>query len=157
MENAIIIKEDKGKTSVITYSDDYAEKIYIFLSENKFHTVEKNPTDKYQKLLTKTLQQCDHIINKKLINHLLWRKPQPPTLKAQLKLHRPGNPIRPVINNMNAPSCKISKHLANILNGYLNLNHLYNVKNSTSLAEDLTKFKIDKNCKMLTHDVSTYQ
>jgi len=54
---------------------------------------------------------------------------------------------------MNAASYKISKHLANILNGYLNLNHHYNVKNSTSLAEDLTKFKIDENCKMLTHDI----
>jgi hypothetical protein len=54
---------------------------------------------------------------------------------------------------MNAPSYKISKHLANIFNKYLNLNHHYNVKNSTSLAEDLTKLKIDENCKMLIYDI----
>jgi len=43
MENAIIIKTDKGKTSVIIYSDDYAKKIYTFLSDNKFRMFKKIP------------------------------------------------------------------------------------------------------------------
>jgi len=30
----------------------------------------------------------------------MQKKPQPPTLKAQLKLQKPGNPIRPIINNI---------------------------------------------------------
>ena len=47
------------------------------------------------------------------------KKPQPPILKAQLKLQKPGNPIRPVVNNMSARSYKISKHINNKLNEYL--------------------------------------
>jgi len=59
------VKADKGKTSVILYSDDYTEKVYTFLNDNNFQTIQTNPTDIFQKLLTKTLQQCNLIINKK--------------------------------------------------------------------------------------------
>jgi hypothetical protein len=109
--NAILIKADKGKTSVILYSGDYTEKVHTFLMDNNFQTLQNNPTDKFQKLLTKTLQQCDLIISKKQIKYLTQKKPQPPTLNAQIKTHKPGNPIRPVINNIYAPSYKIYKHL----------------------------------------------
>ena len=64
-----------------------------------------------------------------------------------------GDPIRPEVNNMNAPSYKIAKHINNKLNAYLCLNNYYNVKNSISLAEDLTKLKINENYKMMTHDI----
>ena len=83
----------------------------------------------------------------------MQKKPQPPTLKAQLKLHKPGNPIRPVVNNMSAPSYKIAKHINNKLSAYLCLNNYYTVKNSISLAEDLTKLKINENYKMMTYDI----
>jgi hypothetical protein len=82
----------------------------------------------------------------------MQKKPQPPTLKARLKLHKPGNPIRPVINNMNTPSYKIAKHLIDILNRHLNLNNHYNIKNSISLADDLTKLKINENHKIMTYN-----
>ena len=101
----------------------------------------------------KTLQQCNLIINNKQMKHLMQKKPQPPTLKAQLKLHNPGNPIRPVANNMNAPSYKNCQTRKQKTNAYLCLNNYYNVKNSISLAEDLTKLKINENYKMMTHDI----
>jgi len=36
-------------------------------------------------------------------------KTVPPKLKAQLKLHKTGNPIRPVISNKTAPAYKLTK------------------------------------------------
>ena len=75
------------------YSDDYSKKVHNFLTENKFQTLQKNPTDKYQKLLLKTLQQLNLIINKKQIKHLTQKKPQSLTLKAQIKLHEHDNQI----------------------------------------------------------------
>jgi hypothetical protein len=151
-ENAIIVKADKGKTSVILYSDDYTEKVHTFLNDN-FQTIQTNPTDIFQKLLNKKLQQCNLIVNKNQIKYLLQKKPQVPTLKAQIKMHKPGNPIRPAINNMNAPAYEISKYLANKLNEYLNPEHQFTTKNSINLAEDLTKLKINGNYRMLTYDI----
>ena len=96
----MIAKADKGKTIVIIHTQDYTNKVYIFLTENNFSTIPGDPTKKDQALILKTLQQCDHIINKNQIKHLIQKNPTPPTLNALLKLHKPGIPIRPIINNI---------------------------------------------------------
>jgi len=83
----------------------------------------------------------------------MQKKPQPPILKAQIKLHKPGNPIRPVINNINAPTYKIAKHLIEIINRHIHLSNQYNVKNSTTLAHDLTKLKTNENHRIMTYDI----
>ena len=51
------IQVDKGKTIVIINSDEYSKKVHTFLTNNNFHSLQKDPTDKYQKLIQKTLQQ----------------------------------------------------------------------------------------------------
>jgi hypothetical protein len=72
---------------------------------------------------------------------LVQKNPSHPTLKAQLKLHKPDIPIRPVINNMKAPTHKISKHLLSMLSKHLTFNNHYNVVNATKLANELTNLK----------------
>jgi len=139
-ENAMVAKADKGKMCVIMYTDEYNKKVHNFLNENNFQKPQKDPMDKHQKLITKTLQHSDLIINKKQKKYFTQKKPQPPDLRAQIKLHKPGQPIRPVVNNRNAPAYKISKLLVNKLNN-LNLRNHYIVKDSTALANDLTKLK----------------
>ena len=64
-------------------------------------------------------QTTDKILNTK--------KPSPHSLKAQIT--QTDVPIRPVINNRSAPSYKLAKHLAKILNQYATLNNHYNVVN----------------------------
>ena len=97
------------------------QKGQTFLKDNNFHLIQKDPTIKYQNLIQKTLQQCILLVNKKKITHLIQKKPLPPTLKAQLKLHKPDIPIRPVINNMNVPTYKVAKHIVKLLNRHLTL------------------------------------
>ena len=152
-ETAMVAKADKGKTCVIIYTDEYNKKGHNFLNENNFQKLQKDPTDKYQKLITKTLLHSDLVIDKKQKQYLTQKKPQPTNLRAQIKLHKPGQPIRPVVNNMNAPAYKISKLLVNRLNNLLNLRNHYNVKDSTALANDLTKIKLDENHRMITIDI----
>ena len=64
-ENAMVAKADKGKMCVIMYTDEYNKKVHNFLNENNFQKLQKDPTDKHQKLITKTLQNSDLIVNKK--------------------------------------------------------------------------------------------
>jgi hypothetical protein len=45
--NPIMVPADKGKTTVTTYSDDYSNKVHVFLPENNFQTLQKTPNDKY--------------------------------------------------------------------------------------------------------------
>jgi len=124
--------------------------VLTFLTTNNFLTLPRDPTDRYQKLIHKTMQACNLIINKQQIKYLTQKKPSPPILKAQLKLHKTDIPIRHIINNRSAPSYKLAKHLTKILNQYITLNNHYNVINSTNLANDLTEIKVHENHKMIT-------
>jgi len=84
----MVAKADEGKTcvimysDVIIYSDEYNKKVHKFLKENSFPKLQKDPTDKYQKLTTKTLQHSDLIVNNKQKKYLIQKKPQPPDLRA---------------------------------------------------------------------------
>lgn len=53
--NAMIAQTDKGKTTVIIYKDEYAEKIHTFLADNEIHTLQKNPIKKDQKRIQENL------------------------------------------------------------------------------------------------------
>jgi hypothetical protein len=101
-DKAMTVRADKG--------NEYTKKVQNFLTENNFHTLQNDPTNRDHKLLQKILQQCNLVIDKKQIKFLKQKNPQPPTLKAQIKLHKPGNSIRPVIN-IRAQSYKTAKHL----------------------------------------------
>jgi len=111
----MITQADKGRTLVIIYREDYHNKLHTFLTNNNFQTIPKNPTNIYHKQITQTIIQCNLIFHKEQYKYLTVRNPNPPTFKAQIKLHKDGNPIRPVINNILAPAYKAAKKLNKIL------------------------------------------
>jgi hypothetical protein len=150
---AIIVQADKGKMAVIINSAEYCKKKHTFLVAKKFLLLSKDPTDKYKKFIQKALQQCNLIIDKRKKKFLVEKKPPRPTLKVQLKLHKPDISIRPVISNMKAPTYKISKDLVRMLSKHITFNNHYNVFNSTSLANDLTKLKMNGNHTLITYDI----
>jgi hypothetical protein len=113
--NAMVAQADKGKTIIIIDVNEYSGKIHKFLSENNFQTLLKDPTEKYQKSLHRTMLRSNLILNKQKLKQLLQKKPSSSKLNAQLKLHKPDIPIRPIINNLKASSYKLAKYLAAIL------------------------------------------
>jgi hypothetical protein len=89
-------------------------KYKAFLTTTISKSFQKTPQINTKKSIIQALQHCNLIV-KEQVKHLIQKKPQPPSLKAQIKIHKPDNPIRPVINNINAPAYKISKFLVNKL------------------------------------------
>jgi len=55
-ENAMITLADKSKATVIIYKHDYAKNVHTFLTDNDFHTLPDNPTNKDQTRIQKTMQ-----------------------------------------------------------------------------------------------------
>jgi len=88
------------------------------------------------------------------MRHLIQKKPLPPSVNAQIEINNPNNPIKPVVNKRNSPSNKIAKFLVNKLHEHLNLKYQHNVKDSISLANELTKLKRDENHRMITFDIT---
>jgi hypothetical protein len=80
-ENAILVQADKGKTIVVVKTDSYVEKVQAFPVVTHFPNLPEDPTEKYQKLIQKTLQQYNKTIDKQKI--LKPKETFTPTLKAQ--------------------------------------------------------------------------
>ena len=112
--NLTITKADKSKVIVIINKNNLEEKVDNFIQENHIKQINKDPTDKYQKQIQQTIQKCDLLIDKQRQKHLMNIKPTAPKLNIYIKTHKENQPIRPVINNTQAPSYKIAKHLNKI-------------------------------------------
>ena len=69
-------------------------------------------------------------------------KPTAPKFNIYIKTHKENQPIKPVINNTQAPSYKIAKHLNKKLSHLICLPHTYNTKNSQEVAEQLKNIQI---------------
>ena len=114
----------------------------------------KTPTGKFKKILTKHSNNVTVSLTTAIYSTYYRRTPQAPTIKAQYKIHKPCDRIRPVINNMNDTAYKIFKHVVNEQNKYLNLDHQITTKNSINLEEFLTKLKLNSNYRMSIYDIN---
>jgi hypothetical protein len=47
-DNTIIVKADKRKTIVIINAEEYSKTVHMFITDNNFHMIQKDPTTKYQ-------------------------------------------------------------------------------------------------------------
>ena len=93
--------------------------------ERTINTIQYN---KYQKQILKAIQQCKLLINKKSHKYLTNIQPKAPKLNAYVKTHKESMPIRPVVNNTQAPSHRIAKFINTKLQNLELLPNTYNIK-----------------------------
>jgi hypothetical protein len=141
----MLIQDDKSSTTVIyiksiTLTKSTISSLKITSSHSK-----KNPINKDCQNIQEILQHNNLIFSKRQIKYLLHTNPPPPTLNAQLRLHKPNIPIWPVVNNKKAPTYNTAKKLNDILKQCLYLDNRYNTINSTSLAKDILKLTMNDN------------
>jgi hypothetical protein len=151
--NLTVTKADKNKAMVIINKDALEQKIQTFIQENQITCLKKDPTEIYQKQLQQALLKCNTLIEKNKHRYLINIKPRAPSLNAHIKTHKEGQPIRPVINNTQAPSYKIAKFLNKKLQNLTNLPNSFIAKNSQEVAHDLRNIQIRDNNRLLSLDI----
>jgi hypothetical protein len=151
--NLIITKADKCKAMVIINENTLNHKIDDFIKENNITKLNKDPTQIYQKQIQQTIQKCNILIDKHKQKFLISIKPTAPKLNIHIKTHKENEPIRPVINNTQAPTYKIAKYFNQKLNNLLNLPNTYITCNTKDIADDLTTIQINENAKIVTLDI----
>jgi thermostable 8-oxoguanine DNA glycosylase len=82
-----------------------------FIQENQITPLNKVPTNLFQKQIQQALQKCSTLVEKNKHKYLMNIKPAAPRLNAYIKTHKQDEPIRPVVNNIQAPSYKSAKFL----------------------------------------------
>ena len=70
-----------------------------------------------------------------------------------MKTQKENEPIRPVIDNTQAPSYEIAKFLNNKIKAYINLPNTYITTNSGKIAQEFHKLHITEKHRILTLDI----
>jgi hypothetical protein len=150
---AITVKADKGNTIVITYINDYHNKIKDFIVTNKFTNSTKDPTNNFQKQIRHTVNNCTAVIPKDKKWPYTNLNPTAPTIRGLPKIHKDNIPIRPVINWKQAPAYKLAKLLTHLIQTHIPLLNTFNVKNSVHLINDLNKIQYQQGIQLVSFDI----
>jgi hypothetical protein len=134
---AMVSKADKGNSIVILYQNDYNQMIEEFISNNNFTITETYITKNLQRLVRKTVNDCQELKHKNDRWKYVNLNPMAPSLKGLIKLHKENAPIRPVVNWRYAPGYGLAKMLTRTITSHIPLAYTYNIKDTIQLMNDL--------------------
>jgi hypothetical protein len=78
----------------------------------------------YHRTIKNVVNKCNILIPKDKKWQTNIQNPKPPQIKAFIKLHKIGNPIRPIVNYQNAPIYKLAKFYTTIATGRTLCSHV---------------------------------
>jgi hypothetical protein len=151
--NLTTVRADKAKAIVIINKEDLRIKVNNFIRDNNIHPLSKDPTEYFQKQIQQAIQKCNLLIDKHAHKYYLNIKPAAPQLNVYLKTHKENQPIRPIINNTQAPAYNIAKHMNRRLKNLINLPYTYSALNSQEVAEELTSLVLNEHMRIITMDI----
>ena len=79
-------------------------------------------------MIQQAIKRNTLIIERQQHKYLTNIKPAPPKLNIHIKTNKQNLPIRPVINNTQAPAYKLAKHMNKKLRQLLNLPNTYTIR-----------------------------
>ena len=125
------------------------------LSDSKtYEKLTKDPTKKYKKELMNVISRLrdESKITQQQNDHLRSSGEVIPRLYATPKIHKAGNPLRPIVDYTGSIGYSISRALADILGPMVGTT-VHHVNNSFDLAEDLNSVMIEEDEQFTSHDV----
>jgi len=106
---AMIARADKGNSIVILPTHQYETKIQDFILNNNFRTTTTDPTNTFHSHIRQTINESRSLITRDTRWEYINMNPSAPSIKGLIKLHKPDQPIRPVMNWKNAPAYRLAK------------------------------------------------
>jgi hypothetical protein len=152
-EDLILQKADKGNSMVILDRVDYISKCIDFISLAKISVLTKDPTSKFQNSVKSAISSSNTLFGRKEMYRLCPPNPIPPRLYGLIKIHKPGNPIRPVVSGIGSPSHKLAHHLNKLVTQYSSFKPKYGIKNSLDLISKIKDVKVPLKARLISVDI----
>ncbi len=112
-QDIVIKRADKGGAVVVWRKDLYITEAERQLNDRTFYeSIQHDLTEKHHKEVSKTVKSF--IESEDLpstASHLIQSNPRTPRFYLLPKIHKPGNPGRPIVSACNCPTEQISKYL----------------------------------------------
>ncbi|XP_052806817.1 uncharacterized protein LOC128236035 [Mya arenaria] len=150
-----ILPADKGKSTVVLDTTDYEGKVRVMLGDERTYVkLDKDPTSNYKRKLVSILTgfKKDDKITEGQYRHLYPTAEQVPRMYCTPKIHKEGNPLRPIVDYTGSIGYNSSRLLADVLGPLVGLSE-YHVKNSKHLSDSLSTVMIEDNEVFASHDV----
>ena len=156
-DRIVVLRPDKGSGVAIMNKDDYLNKMYEVLSDNKRFlpdTKSKDMTHQTERsvcqLINKLLQ--DKVIDKTLHTSLRPRGSHLPRMYGLPKTHKNAAPLRPILAMTNSPQHKLARWLAAVIEPIRKSISRFSLKDSFDFINRL-EGKNARNCFMVSFDV----
>ena len=113
-DDIVITKADKGGATVIMDVNDYIKEAERQLNDTEYYKkLDKDPTATHAKLVNDAVERFKKSkeIPEKIADGLKTEKTRTPKFYIQPKIHKEGNPGRPVISSVECHTSNISKYV----------------------------------------------
>ena len=135
-EDIVIVKADKGNTSVVLDCDEYDDKLMTMLKDTTTYVeLKRDPTQKTERVVNQFVSQ---LCEEDKISPTTTQRPKSsdvsyPRFYGLPKIHDASIPLRPIVSFVGSPTYALSKKLASILSKLTGLSE-HHVKNSEEFA-----------------------
>ena len=138
-------------------TNSYEEKVGVMLSDERtYGKLKTDPTTKYKKTLTNSLTRLkeEGKLTFEQFKHLCPTTQNEiiPRMYCTPKIHKQGNPLRPIVDYTGSIGYKVSRYLADIL-GPLVGKTKHHAQNSKDLADEVKDLHLDEDEMFCSHDV----
>ena len=155
--NLIITRPDKGRGVVLMNKNEYDSKLLNILNDpSKFKRIDIEMSSCILALedkLNRILRDIKQIITDTVYNRIYASGSKPGILYGLPKIHKIGNPIRPIISSIGTFNYRLAKFLVPILTPLAN--NQYTVENSTKFVTELKSLHFDHYVYMASFDVES--
>ena len=114
-----IRKADKTASYVIMDAEEYLQKLDTILSDpSKFQKLNQDPTEKLKKKLNQLIETNNAVSNATKLNKVIGDF-KPGYCYGNVKTHKPGNKLRPIISQIPTPTYQLAKRIAALLEPFI--------------------------------------
>lgn len=153
-KDCVYVKADKGNKVVIMDKSDYDSRANKLITECNYKKLNKTPLNTMIKQANDIRKEISSCFGERFKWRLLSSNPQVPRIYFLPKIHKPGNKVRPIVSNLNAPTEKIAKWLVKEINSLSRIDSL-SVKNSFEFIERIQNLTINEDEMMISFDVES--
>ncbi|XP_064479329.1 uncharacterized protein LOC135392552 [Ornithodoros turicata] len=150
----VILPADKGNSTVVLDRQDYDGKIRDLLDNSTYENLKKDPTSQIQTKLNKILADIfkKYPDARALYSRLICRNGNAPGFYGLPKIHKPGIPLRPIVDFRSSPLRALSCYLHKVLSP-LTGNTPTHVRNSANFVERVSPLTISADECLVSFDV----
>jgi len=115
-KNIIILKADKGNSTVVMNRTEYDEKIEVMLSDSKtYQVLQSDPAKKCENKLKALISGYKDKIPDSIKRRISTTDGNTSRFYGLPKIHKQGIPLRPIVSFIGSPTYELSKYLCRIL------------------------------------------